>query len=120
MKQKCNLTSKLQVRHAHENSSLPETNISSIHQLMQVNAQHTYHSNDASSNLVPVTFQVNPALNLNRDAAIIPSPLTLNLSLSYNLNEQSNSRHSTFKIESFTMMPSFIDGDSNSSIIKVA
>ncbi|ESQ34897.1 hypothetical protein EUTSA_v10008346mg [Eutrema salsugineum] len=115
-----------QVHHAQDNLSLPETNISSGHQVMQVfpevartdkAPQSPFHSNDSSSNLVhpvPVTFQSNPAFNLNTDAAI-PAQLSLNLSLSFNLNEQSNSRH-----PAFTMMPSFSDGDSNSSIIRVA
>lgn len=107
---------------AQENSQLPETNISSGDQVMQVfpevavltkteSAPQTFHLND--SYLVPVTFQAKPAFNLNTDAA----PLSLNLSLasSFNLNEQPNSRHSAF-----TMMPSFSDGDSNSSIIRVA
>lgn len=107
---------------AQENSPLPETKISSGDQVMQVfpevavptkteNAPQTFHLND--SYLVPVTFQAKPAFNLNTDAA----PLSLNLSLasSFNLNEQPNSRHSAF-----TMMPSFSDGDSNSSIIRVA
>ncbi|KAG7592216.1 Myb domain [Arabidopsis thaliana x Arabidopsis arenosa] len=105
-----------------ENSPLPETNTSSGHQVMQVfpevavptkteNAPQTFHLNDPY--LVPVTFQAKPAFNLNTDAA----PLSLNLSLasSFNLNEQPNSRHSAF-----AMMPSFSDGDSNSSIIRVA
>ncbi|XP_023644829.1 transcription factor MYB1R1 [Capsella rubella] len=105
-----------------ENSPLPETNVSSGHQVMQVDAEvavmtktessaQTFNLND--SYLVPVTFQANPAFNLNTEAA----PLSLNLSLasSFNLNEQPNSRHSAF-----TMMPSFSDGDSNSSIIRVA
>ncbi|XP_010498308.1 PREDICTED: transcription factor MYB1R1 [Camelina sativa] len=108
---------------AQECSPLPETNISSGHdQVMQVfpevavptkietSPQQTFNLNDTY--LVPVTFQANPAFNLNTDAA----PLSLNLSLatSFNLNEQPNSRHSAF-----TMMPSFSDGDSNSSIIRV-
>ncbi|RID48232.1 hypothetical protein BRARA_I04759 [Brassica rapa] len=107
--------------HAQDNSSLPETNISSGHQVMQVfptrteeNAPQTFHPNDLSSNRVhpvPVTFQANPAFNLNTDAA----PVSLNLSLSFNLNEPSNSRRSAF-----TMMPSFSDGDSNSNTIRVA
>jgi SHAQKYF class myb-like DNA-binding protein len=103
-----------------ENSPLPETNISSGQQAMQVftdvptkteNAPETFHLNDPY--LVPVTFQAKPTFNLNTDAA----PLSLNLCLasSFNLNEQPNSRHSAF-----TMMPSFSDGDSNSSIIRVA
>ncbi|KAG2321255.1 hypothetical protein Bca4012_055809 [Brassica carinata] len=108
------------VHHAQDNSSsLPETNISSGHQVMQVspqvtrteNGQKTFHLSDSSSNLVhpvPVTSQAkNPAFNLNTDA---PS-LSLNLSLSFNLNQPSNSRHS--------MMPSFSDGDSNSNSIRV-
>ncbi|KAL1207844.1 Transcription factor MYB1R1 [Cardamine amara subsp. amara] len=105
-----------------ENSSLPETNMNSGHQVMQVfpevavptrteNAPQVLHPNE--SYLVPVTFQAKPVFDLNTDAA----PLSLNLSLasSFNLNEQSNSRHSAFM-----MMPSFSDGDSNSSIIRVA
>ncbi|KAL0799783.1 hypothetical protein Bca101_054958 [Brassica carinata] len=102
-----------QVHHAPQDnsSSLPETNISygvAVPSRSEENAPQTFHS---SSNLVypvPVTFQVNPAFNLNTDA---PS-LSLNLSLSFNLNEPSNSRHS--------MMPSFSGGDSNSNIIRVA
>ena len=108
--------------HAQDNSSLHETNISSGHQVMQVfptrtenvAPQTTFHPSDSSSNLVhqvPVTFQANPAFNLNTDAA----PVSLNLSLSFNINEPSNSRRSAF-----TMMPSFSDGDSNSNTIRVA
>lgn len=105
-----------------ENSPPPETNTSSGHQVMQVfpevavptkteNAAQTFHLNDPY--LVPVTFQAKSAFNLNTDAA----PLSLNLSLtsSFNLNEQPNSIHSAF-----AMMPSFSNGDSNSSIIRVA
>uniref|UniRef100_A0A1J3JRL4 Transcription factor MYB1R1 n=1 Tax=Noccaea caerulescens TaxID=107243 RepID=A0A1J3JRL4_NOCCA len=97
-----------QVHHAQDNSSLPETNI---------RPQQTFHSSSEIVHVVPVTFQANPAFNLNTDAAI-PAPISLNLSLSssFNLNEQSsNSRHSAFAV-----MPSFSDGDSNSSIIRVA
>ncbi|CAH2036900.1 unnamed protein product [Thlaspi arvense] len=116
-----------QVHHAQDNSSLPETNISSGHQAIPEVAvptrtenapQQAFHTNDSSSNYlvhpIPVTFQPNPAFNLNADAAA-PAPLSLNLSLSFNLNERPNSRH-----PAFTMMPSFSDGDSNSSIIRVA
>ncbi|KAF8114344.1 hypothetical protein N665_0039s0106 [Sinapis alba] len=108
------------VHHAQDNSSsLPETNISSGHQVMQVfpevamptrteeNATQTFHLNNLVYS-VPVTFQATPVFNLNTDA----SPLSLNLSLSFNLNEPSNSRHS--------MMPSFSGGNSNSNIIRVA
>lgn len=107
---------------AQENSSLPETNMNSGHQVMQVfpevavptrtkNAPQVFHPND--SYMVPVTFQAKPAFYLNTGAA----PLSLNLSLasSFNLKEESNTRHSAF-----TTMPSFSDGDSNSSIIRVA
>ncbi|XP_010477103.1 PREDICTED: transcription factor MYB1R1-like [Camelina sativa] len=101
---------------AQENSPLPETNIMSRAEVavptkIETSPQQTFNLND--SYLVPVTFQANPAFNLSTDAA----PLSLNLSLasSFNLNEQPNSRHSAF-----TMMPSFSDGDSNSSIIRVA
>ncbi|KFK44045.1 hypothetical protein AALP_AA1G208300 [Arabis alpina] len=111
-----------QVHHAQDNTPLPETNMSSGHQVFTPvptrteNApQLTFQPNDSSSNLVqftPVTFQAKPAFNLNTDAQL---SLNLSLSSSFNLNEQSNSRHSAF-----AMMPSFSDGDSNSSIIRVA
>lgn len=97
-----------QVHHAQDNSSLPETNI---------RQQQTFHSSSDLVHAVPVTFQANPAFNLNTDAAV-PAPISLNLSLSssFNLYEHSsNSSHSAF-----AMMPSFGDGDSNSSIIRVA
>ncbi|CAN7063744.1 unnamed protein product [Brassica oleracea var. botrytis] len=103
--------------HAQDNSSLPETNISAgvpVWTRTEDNAPQTFHPNDLSSTIVhpvPVTFQANPAFNLNTDAA----PVSLNLSLSFNLNEPSNSRRSAF-----TMMPSFSDGDSNSNTIRVA
>lgn len=116
-----------QVHHAQDNAPLPETNINSgHHQVMQVfppvptsteNApQQTFHPNDSSSNLVqfvPVTFQTKPTFNLNTTDAQLS--LNLSLSSSFNLNEQSNSRHSAF-----VMIPSFSDGDSNSSSIRVA
>lgn len=35
----------------------------------------------------------NRAFNQNTDAAIIPAPLSLNFSMSFNLNEQSNARN---------------------------
>ncbi|CAH8357365.1 unnamed protein product [Eruca vesicaria subsp. sativa] len=95
-----------------DNSSLPETNINSgHHQVMQVLPEVSVPTRTET---VPVTFQANPQFNLNTEAAV-PAPLSLNLSLSFNLNEQSNSRRSAF-----TMLPSFSDGDSNSSIIRVA
>ncbi|KAJ0247811.1 hypothetical protein HA466_0162190 [Hirschfeldia incana] len=106
-----------QVHHLQDNSSLPETNISSGQRAMQVFTQVEVPTRTENvPQTVPVTFQANhPPFNLNTDAAM-PAPLSLNLSLSFNnLNEQSNSRHSAF-----TMMPSFSDGDSNSSIIRVA
>ncbi|CAN8312532.1 unnamed protein product [Cochlearia groenlandica] len=110
------------VHRAQDNSS--ETNISSSHQVMQVipesavptrteNTAQMFRHNDSSSNLVhmvPVTFQSNHAFSINTNAA-----LSLDLSLSFNLNEQSSSRHSAF-----AMMPSFSDGDSNSINIRVA
>ncbi|RID51748.1 hypothetical protein BRARA_H02392 [Brassica rapa] len=101
-----------QDHHAQDNLLLPETNISSGHQVFPEVAVPT--RTEKAPRTVPVTFQASPAFNLNTDAAV-PAPLSLNLSLSFNLNEQSNSRHSAF-----TMMPSFSDGDSNSSIIRVA
>ncbi|KAG2259453.1 hypothetical protein Bca4012_096440 [Brassica carinata] len=103
--------------HAQDNSWLHETNISAgvpVQTRTQENAPQTFHPYDLSSTIVhpvPVTFQANPAFNLNTDAA----PVSLNLSLSFNLNEPSNSRRSAF-----TMMPSFSDGDSNSNTIRVA
>ena len=103
--------------HAQDNSWLHETNISAgvpVQTRTQENAPQTFHPYDLSSTIVhpvPVTFQANPAFYLNTDAA----PVSLNLSLSFNLNEPSNSRRSAF-----TMMPSFSDGDSNSNTIRVA
>ncbi|KAG2311146.1 hypothetical protein Bca4012_025602 [Brassica carinata] len=95
-----------QVHHPQDVSSLPETNISSGHQFMQVFPEVAVPTRTENApQTVPVTFQANPPFN-----AAIPAPLSLNLSLSFNLNEQSNSRHSAF-----TMMPSFSDRDSNSS-----
>jgi len=98
---------------AQDNSSLPETN---IRVAVPARTENRPQLTSDMVNVVPVTFQANPGFNLNIDAAI-PAPLSLNLSLSssFNLNEQSNSRHSAF-----SMMPSFSDGDSNSSIIRVA
>lgn len=105
-----------QGHHPQDISSLPETDISSGQQAMQVFTQVAVvpTRTENAPQIVPVTFQANPPFNLNADAAEVPAPLSLNLSLSFNnLNEQSNSRHSAF-----TMMPSFSDGDSNS--IRVA
>ncbi|KAF8112476.1 hypothetical protein N665_0064s0103 [Sinapis alba] len=103
------------VHHPQENSSLPETNISSGQQAMQVFTQVAMPTRtEKAPQTVPVIFQANPPFNLNTETAI-PAPLSLNLSLAFNLNEQSNSRHSAF-----TMVPSFSDGDSNSSSIRVA
>ncbi|KAG2319729.1 hypothetical protein Bca52824_012942 [Brassica carinata] len=100
-----------QVHHPQDNSSPPETNVNSGHQVMQVFPEVAVPTRTENApQTVPVNFQANPPFN-----AAIPAPLSLNLSLSFNLNEQSNSRHSAF-----TMMPCFSDGDSNSSIIRVA
>lgn len=97
-----------QDHHAQDNSLLPETNVTSGHQVMQVFPEVAVPTRtEKAPRTVPVTFQASPAAG--------PAPLSLNLSLSFNLNEQSNSRRSAF-----TMMPSFSDGDSNSSIIRVA
>lgn len=104
-----------QDHHAQDNSLLSETNVTSGHQVMQVFPEVAVPTRtEKAPRTVPVTFQASPAFNLNAEAAV-PAPLSLNLSLSFNLNEQSNSRRSAF-----TMMPSFSDGDSNSSIIRVA
>ncbi|CAA7013647.1 unnamed protein product [Microthlaspi erraticum] len=99
---------------AQDNSSLPETN---IRVAMRARTENRPQQTSDLVNVVPVTFQANPGFNLNADAAI-PAQLSLDLSLSssFDLNEQSsNSRYS-----GFGMMPSFSDGDSNSSIIRVA